>query len=58
MLPFVGALSAGLVLTAAIDLLHGKTLALDESVHLLAVVGTGLLWLLAHPRSHRALAAV
>jgi predicted anti-sigma-YlaC factor YlaD len=58
MLPFVGALSAGLVLTAAIDLLHGRTLAIDESVHLLAVAGTGLLWLLAHPRVHRQLAPV
>jgi predicted anti-sigma-YlaC factor YlaD len=50
MLPFVGALSAGLVLTAVIDLIHGQAMAIDESVHLLAVVGTALLWLLAHPR--------
>jgi predicted anti-sigma-YlaC factor YlaD len=58
MLPFVGALSAGLVLTAAIDLLHGRALAVDESVHLLAVAGTGLLWLLAHPRARRELIPV
>ena len=51
MLPFVGALAAGLLFTAGLDLAHGKALALDESSHLLELIGTGLLWLLVHPRA-------
>jgi predicted anti-sigma-YlaC factor YlaD len=58
MLPFVGALAAGLLFTAGLDLAHGKTLALDESSHLLELIGTGLLWLLVHPRARRELVAV
>jgi predicted anti-sigma-YlaC factor YlaD len=58
MLPFVGALAAGLLFTAGLDLAHGKALALDESSHLLELLGTGLLWLLVHPRARRELAPV
>jgi predicted anti-sigma-YlaC factor YlaD len=58
MLPFVGALAAGLLFTAGLDLAHGKALALDESSHLLELVGTGLLWLLVHPRARRELVPV
>ena len=58
MLPFVGALAAGLLFTAGLDLVHGKALALDESSHLLELVGTGLLWLLVHPRARRELVPV
>jgi predicted anti-sigma-YlaC factor YlaD len=49
MLPFVAALSFMLVLTAAIDLLHGHADAIFETTHLLEVVGSLLLWYLAHP---------
>jgi predicted anti-sigma-YlaC factor YlaD len=56
MLPFVAALSAGLILTASLDLLHGRALPIDESSHLLELIGTGLLWLLVHPRVRRELA--
>jgi predicted anti-sigma-YlaC factor YlaD len=58
MLPFVGALAAGLLFTAGLDLAHGKALALDESSHLLELIGTGLLWLLVHPRARRELMPV
>ena len=49
MLPFVAALSFMLVLTAAIDLVHGHAEAIFETTHLLEVVGSLLLWYLAHP---------
>jgi predicted anti-sigma-YlaC factor YlaD len=58
LLPLVSALSAALVLTAGLDLLRGGAVPIDESAHLLEVVGTGLLWLLIHPRAHSQLAAV
>jgi predicted anti-sigma-YlaC factor YlaD len=58
LLPLVSALSAALVLTAGLDLVHGRAVPIDESAHLLEVVGTGLLWLLVHPRARSQLAAV
>jgi predicted anti-sigma-YlaC factor YlaD len=53
MLPFVTALSCMLVATAAIDLAHGHAEALFETTHLLEVLGSLLLWYLAHPVSPR-----
>jgi len=53
MLPFVAALSAGLLLTAVVDVLHGRQPALTESTHLLELAGTVLLWLLMSPRPRR-----
>jgi predicted anti-sigma-YlaC factor YlaD len=50
MFPFAAALGAGLVLTALIDVVHGRQPALTETPHLLELVGTGLLWLLTAPR--------
>jgi predicted anti-sigma-YlaC factor YlaD len=50
LLPFVGALSAGLVLTAVVDVVHGRAVALTETTHLLELLGTVLLWMLASPR--------
>ena len=58
LLPLVSALSAALVLTAGLELVHGRAVPIDESAHLLEVVGTGLLWMLMHPRSRSQLAAV
>ncbi len=53
MLPFAAALSAGLVLTAVIDVMHGRAVALTETTHLLELVGTALLYLLMAPRRAR-----
>jgi predicted anti-sigma-YlaC factor YlaD len=50
LLPFVAALSAGLVLTAVVDVVHGRAVALTETTHLLELLGTVLLWMLASPR--------
>ena len=50
LLPFVAALSAGLLLTAVIDVVHGRAVALTETTHLLELFGTLLLWMLASPR--------
>jgi predicted anti-sigma-YlaC factor YlaD len=50
LLPFAAALSAGLVLTAVIDVMHGRAVALTETTHLLELVGTALLYLLVAPR--------
>jgi predicted anti-sigma-YlaC factor YlaD len=58
MLPFVAALSAGLLLTAVIDVMHGRQPALTESTHLLELAGTVLLWLLMSPRPRRLLRIV
>jgi predicted anti-sigma-YlaC factor YlaD len=58
LLPLATALSAMLVLTAGLDLVHGRAVPIDESAHLLEVVGTGLLWMLIHPRARSQLAAV
>ena len=51
MLPFAAALSAGLVLTAVVDIAHGRAIALTETTHLLELVGTVLLYLLMTPRT-------
>ena len=53
LLPFVVALSAGLVLTAVVDVAHGRAHSLIETTHLLELVGAGLLWLLVAPRAGR-----
>jgi predicted anti-sigma-YlaC factor YlaD len=58
MLPFVGALSAGLLLTAVIDVAHGRQPVLTETTHLLELAGTVLLWLLMSPRPRRLLRIV
>ncbi len=58
LLPFVAALSFGLVATAAVDIADGATPALIELTHVLELVGTALLWLLASPRSRRVLGIV
>jgi predicted anti-sigma-YlaC factor YlaD len=49
LLPFVAVLSACLVATAVIDLIHGRAVAVLEFSHILEVIGTVLLWLLTHP---------
>ncbi len=51
LLPFAAALSAGLILTAVIDVAHGRAVALTETTHLLELVGTTLLYLLMAPRT-------
>jgi predicted anti-sigma-YlaC factor YlaD len=51
MLPFAAALSAGLILTAVVDIAHGRAIALTETTHLLELVGTALLYLLTTPRT-------
>jgi predicted anti-sigma-YlaC factor YlaD len=53
MLPFAGALAAGLLLTAAIDIYNGRTPALSETTHLLELLGTALLYVLTAPRPRR-----
>jgi predicted anti-sigma-YlaC factor YlaD len=50
LLPFSAALSAGLILTAIIDIAHGRAVALTETTHLLELVGTAFLYLLVLPR--------
>ena len=50
MLPFAAALSGGLILTAIIDVAHGRAVALTETTHLLELVGTAFLYLLVAPR--------
>jgi predicted anti-sigma-YlaC factor YlaD len=50
LLPFAAALSGGLILTACIDVMHGRAVALTETTHLLELVGTALLYLLVAPR--------
>jgi len=54
LLPFVAVLSACLGLTAVIDLVQGRAVAVLEISHLLEIIGTVLLWLLVHPRARRA----
>ena len=54
LLPFVAVLSACLGLTAVVDLLHGRAVAVLETSHLLELIGTMLLWLLVHPLARRA----
>jgi predicted anti-sigma-YlaC factor YlaD len=49
MLPLVGALVVALVATMAADIAAGRTQATAEAPHGLAVLGLGLLWVLAHP---------
>ncbi|MDQ1478492.1 MAG: hypothetical protein QOE62_3721 [Actinomycetota bacterium] len=51
MLPFAAALSAALMLTAVVDIVHGRAIALTETAHLLELVGTALLYLLMAPRT-------
>jgi predicted anti-sigma-YlaC factor YlaD len=50
LLPFAAALSGGLILTAIIDVAHGRAVALTETTHLLELVGTAFLYLLVAPR--------
>jgi predicted anti-sigma-YlaC factor YlaD len=50
LLPFAAVLSGGLILTAIIDVAHGRAVALTETTHLLELVGTALLYLLMAPR--------
>ncbi|MEO9224690.1 MAG: copper resistance protein CopC [Acidimicrobiales bacterium] len=50
LLPFVGALSAVLLVTAAIDVAGGHAPAIGEAGHLLTLVGVGLLWLVSRAR--------
>jgi predicted anti-sigma-YlaC factor YlaD len=52
LLPFAATLSAGLILTAVVDVVHGRAVALTETTHLLELVGTLLLYLLMAPRTH------
>src|SRR6185312_15460324 len=54
LLPFAAALSAGLILTAVLDIAHGRAVALTETTHLLELVGTMLLYLLMAPRKRPA----
>ena len=56
LLPFVAVLSVCLGATAIIDLMHGHAVAVLETSHLLELVGTALLWLLAHPVARHDLA--
>jgi predicted anti-sigma-YlaC factor YlaD len=58
MLPFVATLSAGLMLTAVIDLVNGHAVALTETTHLLELAGAALLWILVAPRYQRRLHVV
>jgi predicted anti-sigma-YlaC factor YlaD len=53
LLPFVAALSAGLVITAVIDMLNGRAVALTETTHLLELVGAVMLWMLVAPRARQ-----
>jgi len=55
LLPFVATLAFGLCLTAVVDLVSGRAVAVVEASHLLEVIGTALLWLLARPVTRRAL---
>ena len=57
-MPFVAALSAGLVVTAVIDIANGKAPAVLELTHVLELVGTVLLWMLTSPRPRRVLKIV
>ncbi|MDQ1458304.1 MAG: hypothetical protein QOH28_3924, partial [Actinomycetota bacterium] len=50
LLPLAAVLSGGLILTAIIDVAHGRAVALTETTHLLELVGTALLYLLMAPR--------
>jgi predicted anti-sigma-YlaC factor YlaD len=58
MLPFAGALSVGLLVTAVVDVANGRQPAVFETAHLLELAGTVLLWLLTSPRPRRALRVV
>jgi predicted anti-sigma-YlaC factor YlaD len=53
LLPFVAALSAGLIGTAVLDVADGRANSLMETTHLLELVGTVLLWMLVAPRVGR-----
>jgi predicted anti-sigma-YlaC factor YlaD len=48
-LVLVGVLVAGLTATMAVDIIGGRTVAATEAPHFLALLGFGLLWLVAHP---------
>jgi predicted anti-sigma-YlaC factor YlaD len=50
LLPFAAALSGALIVTAIIDVAHGRAVALPETAHLLELVGTAFLYLLVAPR--------
>jgi predicted anti-sigma-YlaC factor YlaD len=54
LLPFVAVLSACLGVTAVVDLVNGRAVAVLETSHLLELIGTVLLWLLVHPRARDA----
>jgi predicted anti-sigma-YlaC factor YlaD len=51
LLPFVAALSLGLVITAVLDVINGRAVALTETTHLLELVGAVMLWMLVAPRA-------
>lgn len=54
MLPFAGALAGAMLLTAAIDLFQGQTVAASEGQHVLAMTGVALLAALTRrPRADR-----
>jgi predicted anti-sigma-YlaC factor YlaD len=53
LLPFAAALSAGLIFTAVVDVVHGRAVALTETTHLLELIGAALLYLLMAPRARR-----
>ena len=50
LLPFVAALSVGLLGTAVVDVVSGRAVALTETTHILELIGAALLWMLAVPR--------
>lgn len=50
LLPVVAALAACLVATAGLDVAAGRTPAVGETIHLLDLIGLGLLWRLAAVR--------
>jgi predicted anti-sigma-YlaC factor YlaD len=50
LLPFAAALAGGLILTAVVDVAHGRAVALTETTHVLELVGAALLYLLMAPR--------
>jgi RNA polymerase sigma-70 factor (ECF subfamily) len=50
-LPLVATLVACLTFTTALDISAGRTIASAEAPHFLALLGVGLLWLIAHLES-------
>jgi predicted anti-sigma-YlaC factor YlaD len=50
LVPFVGALTAVLLSTSAVDIIGGHTPAFGECAHLLTLLGVALLWLVSRSR--------